>query len=196
LPDNSRTHLSFVERLKRRDESAWEYFEAFYGPIIFRFAVAQGLSDDLAEEVRSGCYVAVVNQIEQFDYDSQRGRFRNWLLTIASRRIADLSRKRLGHQAEAHVLNDLPAKERSITEAWEAQWREQIVREAFQRVSRRVSRDTREVLTRLVRDNEPVRAIAESLSITENQVYKAKQRCVGMLREEITILEQDPLTSG
>lgn len=194
--NDSKTNLSLVQRLKDRDQSAWEHFESFYGPIIFRFAISQGLSHDLAEEVRSNSYLAVVNQIKSFEYDQSRGRFRNWLLTIASRRISDLSRKNVGLQADTQVLESIEANEQSPQEIWEAQWKQQILAEAYARVERRIGEQSRIVFQRIVQSSESAKKIASDLGIGENQIYKTKQRCVQMLREEIRFLEHDPLTAG
>lgn len=195
-PNDSQTNVSLVERLQNQDDIAWHHFKDFYGPIIYRFALSRGLDHDLAEEVRSSSYEAVVKQIKNLHYDQTRGRFRNWLLTIASRRIADLSRKRAGLQADTRVLESIETQEDQPHVVWEKQWRQQILTEAFNRVERRMGDEAREVFRRLVRNAEPVPQIAKQLQISENRIYKTKQRSIQMLREEIRFLEHDPLTAG
>ena len=196
-PSNeSQTNISLIDRLKNRDDSAWEHFEGFYGPIIYRFALSQGLAHDAAEEVRSSSYMSVVNQIERFEYDQGKGRFRNWLLTIAARRIADYRRRSIGVQADTRVLEAIETEEEPPHEIWERQWRQQILLEAFRRVEVRMGSEAREVFKRLIRESQPVAQIASEMSISENRIYKTKQRSIQMLREEISFLEQDPLTAG
>ncbi len=195
-PNDSRTSLSLIERLQNQEEQAWAHFDAFYGPIIYRFAMAQGASHDVAEEVRSASYVAVVKQIKQLQYDQQRGRFRNWLLTIASRRLADLVRQRPGLQADSKILESLEGRDATPQQEWERQWQQQLLLEAFQRVEGRMGDESREIFRRLVRESQPVAEIARDLDVSENKIYKTKQRSVDMLREELRFLEHDPLTAG
>ena len=194
--DDSRTRLSFIARLKGGEENAWAHFETFYGPIILRFARARGLAHDEAEEIRSACYEVVVKQIEELDYDQQRGKFRNWLLTIAARRVSDLKKRRVGLQADTSVLNAIEAPETDLGMLWEQQWRQQILLEAYRRVELRMNETSQTIFRRLVRESQSVAKIAEELSISENQIYKTKQRSLEMLREEISFLESDPLTAG
>lgn len=184
-----------IARLKGKDENAWLQFESFYGPIILRFTKARGLTHDEAEEIRSACYEAVVKQIEELEYDQSRGRFRNWLLTIAARRISDLKRKRVDLQADTSVLNSIEAPDSEQDALWEQQWRQQILLEAYRRVELRMNETSQAIFTRLVREAQAVATIAEELSVTENQIYKTKQRSLEMLREEIRFLESDPLTA-
>ena len=110
----SRTSLTLLERLREKDELAWSHFESFYGPIIFRFCISRGVSHDQAEEVKSQCYEAVVKQIESFTYDERRGRFRNWLLTIAARRIADYLNRKKHVQADTRVLEAIETQDSSL----------------------------------------------------------------------------------
>lgn len=193
--DDSQTRLSLIERLQNKDDDAWAYFETFYGPIIFRFALSRGLNHDQAEEIRSACYEALVKQIHELQYDRKRGRFRNWLLTIAARRISDLGRKRVGLQADTRILEAIETPDSDIEQVWESQWRQQLLLEAYRRVESRMSDSSRAIFKRIVQESCPAPQIAVELGVSENQIYKTKQRSLRMLREEIQILESDPLTS-
>lgn len=194
--DETHTHASLIERLKNQDQVAWEHFDGFYGPIIYRFARSRGATHELADEVRSSSYLAVVKQIQELQYDRNRGRFRNWLLTIATRRLVDLQRAKLDCQANSHLLASIESPDESPEVAWETQWRQQLLLEAFQRVERRMNLESREIFRRLTRESESAAKIANEMGITENTVYKTKQRGIAMLREELRFLEHDPLTAG
>lgn len=196
LPESSQTSLTLIQRLKNREEEAWSYFESFYGPIILRFAISRGLTSDQAEEVRSACYEAVVKQIGALEYDREKGRFRNWLLTIAARRASDLKRQKSGVQADTQTLDAIETQDEDIEAVWEKQWQQQILLEAYRRVELRMNSSSQAIFQKLVREAQPVKAIADEFGISENQIYKTKQRSLQMLREEVQFLESDPLTAG
>jgi RNA polymerase sigma-70 factor (ECF subfamily) len=119
------TRASLLFRVKNpRDTQAWSEFYDLYGPLLYRFARAKGLSHDDAEEVQSTCYEQIVRQICHFDYDKQKGGFKAWLRTLVCRRVIDLLRKHREPPAESQDLKTVLDPDLAPDELWEQHWKQ------------------------------------------------------------------------
>lgn len=72
---------------------AWEDFFERYWPTIFGYARRRGCSEDTAEEIVQEVMLKVFRQRDVFQYDRQRGRFRDWLGTVVRNQIAEWRRR-------------------------------------------------------------------------------------------------------
>jgi RNA polymerase sigma-70 factor (ECF subfamily) len=89
----SDTRPTLLERIREaRDPLAWEDFFERYWPTIFGFARRQGCSEHTAEEIVQEVMLKVFRQRDIFQYDRQRGRFRDWLGTVVRNQVAQLRR--------------------------------------------------------------------------------------------------------
>lgn len=85
------------ERLRDgSDPMAWEEFFNRYWRLIFAFARRLGCSEHTSEEVVQDVMLAMFKQREVFQYDRQKGCFRNWLCTV----VRNLVEKHRGRAAE------------------------------------------------------------------------------------------------
>ena len=84
------THASLLLRIKNRsDAEAWSEFHALYAPLLYRYARRRGMGREDAEEVRDQCIEVISRKIKDFDYDKEKGGFKNWLYRIASGKVVD-----------------------------------------------------------------------------------------------------------
>ena len=67
---------------KQEDAEAWRTFIDLYTPLVYRYCRMRGLQDADSRDVTQQVLASVHRAIGAFEYDSQRGRFRNWLGTI------------------------------------------------------------------------------------------------------------------
>jgi RNA polymerase sigma-70 factor (ECF subfamily) len=89
----SDTRPTLLERIREaRDPLAWEDFFERYWPTIFGFARHRGCSEHTAEEIVQDVMLKVFRQRDIFQYDRQRGRFRDWLGAVVRNRVAELRR--------------------------------------------------------------------------------------------------------
>src|SRR5262249_54998842 len=114
------------------DHEAWQTFVNVYGPLVYRHARSRGLQDADAAEVTQEVLIRVSKAIQQFEYNPEQGRFRDWLGTIARNRICSFLRKEagLGHgrdDADAEdALRAVPSPEQ------ETEWTEEFNRHLLQ----------------------------------------------------------------
>ncbi len=178
------TRASLLIRIKDpRNTEAWSEFHDLYAPLLYRYARARGLSHDDAEDVRATCYEAIVRQISHFEYDKQKGGFKGWLRTMVTRRVIDLLRKRREVAADTRDLAELESGEATVDELWEQHWKQQHLRYCVEQAGLQVSAQSFEVFRLLVEEHCSVSEVCEQLNINANQVYKAKARVLGTVRE-------------
>ncbi len=180
------TRASLLVRIKDPNSTAaWSEFRDLYAPLIYRYARRRGLSRDDADDVRSECYKAIVQQIRTFDYDKTKGGFKAWLRTMVDRRVIDLFRKKREQQANSGALRRIEDVNPSPDEVWENEWRHQHLKHCVEQVRGEVSRSTFQAFSMVVIEGRPVAEACDELGMTPNQVYKAKARTLRRVRNRM-----------
>ena len=111
-PGEDLTRPSLLMRLRdHADAEAWRTFALLYAPLMYGYCRKSGLQDADAADVAQDVLKQVSRSIRGFVYDQQKGRFRDWLRTIARNKVPPLLRK-----AEARA-GDFPAAPSRLT-AW------------------------------------------------------------------------------
>ncbi|MCL4206560.1 MAG: sigma-70 family RNA polymerase sigma factor [Pirellulaceae bacterium] len=185
---SSQTQASLLERLRdAADPMAWDEFFGRYWRLIHRFARLRGCSEHTAEEIVQEAMVAVFRQRDVFRYDPQRGRFRDWLLTIVRNLIAKHRRQpaaRLHTLAnDAPALADLEAGEAEPDAAWEAAFEETLLATLLDTVRREVAPETYQAFELLVLYERSGREVARVTGLSRNAAYLARKRVLARLRE-------------
>ncbi len=89
------TRQSLLSRLKDwNDQEGWKVFFDTYWRLIYHTAVKAGLTDAEAQDAVQETVISVMKSMPTFEYDSQNGSFKSWLLRLTSWRITDQLRKR------------------------------------------------------------------------------------------------------
>ena len=180
------TRASLLIRIKDPDASeAWSEFHELYAPLIYRYARKRGLSREDADDVRSECYRAIVQQIGDFEYDYAKGRFKAWLRTMVDRRAIDLFRKKREQQANTGVLRQVEAEQSSPEEIWETEWKNRHLKHCVEQLRSEVSESTFQAFSIVVIQGRPVEEACDELGMNANQVYKAKARMLHRVREKM-----------
>lgn len=181
------TRATLLARIRdNRDTEAWGEFYSLYGPLLFRYARARGLSEDDAEEVRAKCYESIVKNIAKFEYDRSRGSFKAWLRTLVNRRVAELWRKRREQQADSATLRQRAADDPTPEDIFDRQWKRQHIRYCVERVREQVAENTYKAFCMIVLDGKSVADACSALDMNANQVYQAKSRVLRRVRDQMT----------
>jgi RNA polymerase sigma factor (sigma-70 family) len=182
------TRASLLVRLRDpRDAAAWTEFVDLYAPLIYNYARKQGLQDadavDLSQEVIS----TVAGAVGRLEYDPSRGAFRNWLLTVLWRKLANWRRaERLrshasGDSAVQKLLEHQPAPN-EIEVEWKSQWRRRLFEWACGEARREVADTTWQAFWRTAIDDQPGKQVAADLGMSVAAVYQARSRVLARLK--------------
>jgi RNA polymerase sigma-70 factor (ECF subfamily) len=207
------TRASLLGRLKDwGDQESWQEFFNTYWKLIYSVATKAGLSDAEAQDVVQETLLTVAKKVGQFKSDPALGSFKGWLLLITRRRIADQleKRNRLPQTPRLSGAGGTPALlsggaddstrtstvERvpdpapfDLEVCWEAQWQENLLRTATEKVKSQVSPKQFQMFELYVWREWPVRKVAQTLGVNTGQVYLAKHRVTRLLKKEIQKLE-------
>jgi len=195
------TRRSLLTRLRDwEDRDGWKEFFDTYWRLIYGVALKAGLTETEAEEVVQETVVAVAKQMPTFRYDAA-GSFKAWLLQITRRRIVDQFRKRQPWDQAAGVpagddtsrtptAERIPAEELDLQPAWDEAWERNLMDAALQRVKARVTPRQYQIFDLYVLKEWPAREVTRSLHVNIAQVYLAKHRVSGLVREELRRLQK------
>jgi RNA polymerase sigma-70 factor (ECF subfamily) len=195
------TRRSLLTRLKNWDDSeGWRDFIDTYGKLIYSFAMKAGLSNAEAQDVVQETLLAVAKQMPGFHYDAAKGSFRRWLFNQARWRIADEFRKRQRADwvqsgsddastgtTEMNLVPD--ASEEKLAAAWDAEWRENQLARALERVKAKVSERQYQMFHLFTVQGWSMAEINRTLKVNRAQVYMAKMRVSRLVKTELAALE-------
>jgi RNA polymerase sigma-70 factor (ECF subfamily) len=192
--DATRTTTVLLEGLfDAANEAVWSEFNARYRPLVVAFARRLGLDDSDAADVAQETLVRFLQEYRDGRYDRARGRLRSWLIGIARFRVAGVRRRRSTRRevAGASAMVDLD-DDAQLTRIWDAERRTLILREAMNelRAKTRMSDATIRAFELHVVRQMPVAAVADEMGISAHDVYLAKNRVAGKLRDIVARLEE------
>src|SRR5262249_60536618 len=115
------TNRSLLARLrKQNDAEAWSLFVDLYTPLVYRYARRRGLQDADASDVAQKVIARVYRVLHKFEYDPERGRFRDWLGTITNREVINHHRRQARGQAAGPGRGGPGAPRRAAASAGDA----------------------------------------------------------------------------
>ena len=77
------TSTSLLQRIRCRDQEAWQRFVGLYGPLVYGWCRRWGMQQSNAQDIVQEVFRAVAGGIDGFRKDGLGGTFRGWLWTIA-----------------------------------------------------------------------------------------------------------------
>ena len=192
-----RTSPVLINRLKNiADEEAWNQFYDIYSPLILAFARQKGCSESLSQDVLQETMCQLLQYLVKFDYNPEKGKFRSYLLQVASSRIHRLKTTKiptvpfeLGEEESSLAFSDSSTK--NPWQEFDKLWKSNLMIHAFDRVQKRVSPLTWKSFELFVIEKRQADNVAIELNIKKNTVYKHKKRVMDLLEQEIENLEQE-----
>ncbi len=177
------TRATLLQRVKdRSDDSAWRDFNRMYFPLLYRYARARGLSPQDAEDVAQQCMQAISRSIADFEYSATRGKFRNWLKTIADHKVTDLLRKRREMLAQPGELDGSGSSSSEPDRLWERQWDKEHLRYCLERLREEWAGKSYQCFYLFALQQKSAAEVARLLGISENQVWVTKHRMLARLQ--------------
>lgn len=189
-----RTSTALLEGLSDpANASVWREFDERYRPILLAFARRMGLNDVDAADMAQEAMLRFVKAYREGQYDRSRGRLRSWLTGMARNSLRDMRRRieRRGERRGLSALEALPGEE-EMEAAWDAECERAVLRRGLDELRTTTRTDERTIQTfeRLMLDDRAPADVAREMSITLNEVYVAKHRCLRRLRDIVRRLER------
>lgn len=201
------TRQSLLLRLRDPDDQlSWQEFYEMYWQVILRYGRKRGLSEADAQDVLQETMITLIRVLPTFRYNPERGRFRNFLLTIVHRKcMKQICRaaRRSALSLDAEVRKGGPAMHENIPaapapepgETEERDWRYAIC----QRVLGDLVRDghleerNRAIFEAYALEGRTCAHVAEEFGVKENAVYQVRNRVFRQIKREVEFLLTGPL---
>jgi RNA polymerase sigma-70 factor (ECF subfamily) len=190
------TRPSLLLRIRNpHDSEAWTAFVDFYGPLVYRYCRLRGLQDADAAEVTQEVFLQVHQSIRTFEYQPERGRFRNWLGTVTRHKLYRFQKKGVAAVSSAQVLSEMDSSEAVGSVESETQWTEafnaHLLRSALTRIRPHFTDSTWKAFVSLWLENRPASQVARELEQPVEVVYRSKSRVLQRLQAEVQQLAED-----
>jgi RNA polymerase sigma factor (sigma-70 family) len=187
------TRPSLLVRLRDgSDAVSWQTFFEIYAPLIYRYCRSRRLQEADAEDVAQEVLAQVARSIRTFEYQPERGRFRDWLGTVTRNRITRVHTRAAhgpGQTSLDHPLDTLIAPE--AEGEWTDEFNARLLEVALDRIRPHFEAANWRAFERTWLENAPATDVAVELGLPIDAVYTAKSRALKRLRVEVLLLADD-----
>jgi RNA polymerase sigma-70 factor (ECF subfamily) len=187
--DGLATRPSLLIRVRdARDHEAWCEFVEIYLPVVYRFVRRLGLQDADAADTAQEVLRTVSARMPTFDYDRQAGKFRNWLLSVARSRTADLIERRrkegngTGDSRVENLLDEQSARLAATDDQWEQEYRHGLFDWAAEKTRRKFTAQTWQAFWLTSIEGRKTPDVARTLDMSAGAIYIARSRVLAALR--------------
>ena len=185
------TRGSLLSAVRRGDEVGWQEFYDMYKPLILLQGGDLRLDQTEKEERVQLVMLSFFNSSRTFRYDRSKGRFRDYLKKVIRNKACDLMRQRQDGTVSAEVLEPtLAAIPSEAEDRWETEYRETVLKQAFEELKLRCDPTTLQSYDLFVRNDLSAKEVAAMLDIKPNAVYQHKSRVEEMLRQIVRELDE------
>jgi len=190
------TSVTLLERVRSRDQDAWQRLLHLYTPLVVYWCRHGGVHAQDAEDVCQEVFQAVAVGLEGFRREHAGETFRGWLRGITRHKILDYFRRRPQAQAEGGTdaqrrLAGVAQAETPLPETDDPE--EELTRlyhRALELVRSEFEARTWQAFWRVAVEGQAPADIAADLGMTAAAVRKAKSRVLLRLRAEVGDLIQ------
>ena len=189
------TQITLLTRLRHNgDAEAWTTFVDLYTPLVYRYCRSRHLQDADARDVTQQVLSIVHRWIGKFEYDRERGKFRNWLGAVTSHEITRHRRRdrRLGKGAgdgRGDWLANLSSA--PLDPDWAEEFNIYILQRALTRIQPEFEREVWQAFDLTWIGDVKPRVAANQLGKAAAWIYKARFKVIERLRKELDFLSSD-----
>jgi RNA polymerase sigma-70 factor (ECF subfamily) len=173
------------------DGEAWKVFSKTYRPLVYQFVRKRGLqaadADDLTQEVME----QVARSIRTFQYDPERGRFRDWLYRITRRQLSRFFKGRASRAGEVGPAERWDVEDVDPDTTWNEQFNARVLEVALENTRLHFEPATWRAFEMTWIENRPPAEAAADLAMQVHTVYKAKSRVLKRLQGEVHNMVDD-----
>jgi RNA polymerase sigma-70 factor (ECF subfamily) len=186
--DNA-TSLSLLERVRLRDQDAWQRLVELYRPLVAYWCRRWGADEPDTEDIVQEVFLAVTHSLDGFERQ-QPGSFRAWIRGITRHKFLDQQRRRQrqpaggagGTEAQLRLQEFAEPDINSEEEAAEISG---LYRRALELIRLAFEVRTWTAFWRTAVDAQPTELVAAELGMSAVAVRIAKSRVLARLRQEV-----------
>jgi RNA polymerase sigma-70 factor (ECF subfamily) len=182
-----------LERVKLREQRAWEQLVSIFSPLVLRWCRQSGVPAADVEDVGQDVFRNVFRRVGAFRRDQPGESFRAWLRTITVNRSRDHLRALANKPATAEVSDDLKTATDPIARVDEEEERGILMRRVLAYLQAEYAEESWRAFWRVTIQGEAVADVAAQLGITANSIYILKSRVLRQLREHLVELGESGL---
>jgi RNA polymerase sigma factor (sigma-70 family) len=191
------TRQTLLQKIRdRHDDAAWADFELYYKRFVFAVLQQMKLAIHDIQDVRQLVMLKAWKVLPEFDYESSKGKFRNWLAVITRNEARTYLRKkyrefdREGNERheELKLLSD-SWKDPEIDRISLEEWKKYIVTLSWENINGSLSEKVRHCYE-LLSEGVDAREVATTVDVAENTVYVYRKRVEKQMMKEILRLEE------
>ena len=193
---NTRVTL-LVKIQNQHDESSWEEFVHYYRAYLFKVIINMGVNNAGCEDLVQRVLLKVWEEIPNFNYMEDRGKFRSWLCSIAwnyvrnyfrdSRRLKKAMEDGQAPKLERYLKDSMDAEVDAI---FTREWEVYISQMAWENISPSLNESMRTIFEKHI-ENVSDESIAEELNLPLANLRVYKSRVKLKLCREIKRLENE-----
>jgi RNA polymerase sigma-70 factor (ECF subfamily) len=181
------TQPVLLQRLRQgSDHLAWDEFFDRYWRVLFGAARRRGCSEHTAEEIVQDVMLAVFQCRDVFHYDTERGRFRDWLAALVRNKVAE-HRRSPAQRVRAVGGDEAPVETESDEtlpdEIWEAAFEEALLVVLLDMVRREFNPRTFQAFELSAIQGMSGSEVARLTGQTRNAVYLARRKVTQRLEQ-------------
>jgi RNA polymerase sigma-70 factor (ECF subfamily) len=186
------TNPSLLLRLRDvQDWQAWALFVEVYGPVIFSYCRRRHLQVSDASDVSQEVFAVLSKTLPNFEYQSERGRFRDWLGLVTHRELIRFWKRNEKAQRLQSTNGQSEVETAEDPEGWENHFYSELLQQSIKRIQCSFEPETWTIFERVWIQGEAPEVVAQSLNIKIGSVYVAKSRVLKSLRAEVLMLSDD-----
>lgn len=182
------TRLSMILQLSNGESEAWQAFDRFYKPMIFKWLCHYDLQISDAEDLSQEVLLVLAQRISEFEHNQRVGAFRSWARVTTVNVARNYLRKHQraptapGTDTFLRMLNQLEDPNSELTLLFNQEHDRMVVERLLNLVADKFEPVTLEIFQCHVLQGEGARATAERFQVSVASVHVAKSRVLRQLR--------------
>lgn len=173
------TRHSILRGIKNDQDDSWNRFFETYSPLIRLHGKDCGIEEDSLDDLVQDVMLSVLNNRQKFEYDPEKGRFRDYLRFIIRARSNDMLRVRYKQEK---VL-EIEMSEEYLDDRYQTEWEEHLRVVSLKKLKETVSARHYQIFHMLDIQNRKIKEIARFFKMSEASVYSIRNRTELKLRQ-------------
>ena len=189
----SSIHSEVLQGIRLNDQAAWQQVVHKFGPVVFQWCLASGVSPQDAADIGQEVFEAVSKNLHRFSRTQADQTFVGWLRQITRYKIADFQRRLFqtpdarGGSTFQTMLSSIPGEQDDANSASELSQTELslALRGTLEATRKQFHPQTWAAFWETAVKDRPAADVAADLDMSAVAVRKAKSRVLRRLREAL-----------